>query len=439
MRRLALLLASLAVAAPVAAADPPPLAAAAGDRVSQESTGDPSMLAAADDITRQVSALRGLTLARPFQKGVLSREAIGQKLRDRIAKEYTPAEIGVESRVLKRLGLLPPDADYEQMLLDLLMEQVAGFYDPFARELYIADWVGMDLQRPALAHEIEHALQDQHFDLKRFASPLKEDGDRQLARSALVEGDGMAVMLDFLAQTMGIDTSKLPGAYDAMSEQVTSGVLAASPVFNRVPRFLRETLLFPYVAGMKLVFALRKGHPWSRVDEAFKSPPESTEQVLHPEKYFAHEHPIAVTAAPIGALPGRELRRDVLGELEWRLLFATRLSDGPAERAAQGWGGDRMVAYGGDDGPVAVVDLSTWDSDDDAVQAESALRKLLPKQTNLPEVAPDAAAIYVVGDEAWSVERRGRQLLAMFGVPKAAQRAAADEVWAKWKVGAAKK
>ena len=82
--------------------------------------------------------------------------------------------------MLKRLGLLPADVDYEKLLLDLLMEQVAGFYDPFARQLYIADWLPLEMQRPALAHEIEHALQDQHFDLKKFATPIKDDGDRQL-------------------------------------------------------------------------------------------------------------------------------------------------------------------------------------------------------------------------------------------------------------------
>src|SRR5207249_4638730 len=95
-----------------------------------------ALIAAADDITRQVVALRGLSQTRPFAKGVLSRDAISAKLKDRIGKEYTADEIQIEARILKRLGLLPPDADYEQMLLDLLKEQVAGFYDPFARQLY---------------------------------------------------------------------------------------------------------------------------------------------------------------------------------------------------------------------------------------------------------------------------------------------------------------
>src|SRR5262249_11313572 len=121
------------------------------------------LMSAADDITRQVAALRGLEPKRSVARGVLGRDAIGAKLKERIAKEYTADEIRVESRVLKRLGLLPRDADYQKLLMDVLLEQVAGFYDPLSHHLYIADWLGLELQRPALAHEIEHALQDQYF------------------------------------------------------------------------------------------------------------------------------------------------------------------------------------------------------------------------------------------------------------------------------------
>jgi hypothetical protein len=303
-----------------------------------EPSGMAALLAAADDITRQVVALRGLETRRPIARGVLSREEIGRKLNDRIAKEYTPGEIKVESRFLKRLGLLPPETDYLGLLTSLLQEQVAGFYDPFSRQLYIADWLGLELQRPAMAHEIEHALQDQHFDLKQFAAPIKDDGDRQLARAALVEGDGTAVMLEFVAQSNGLDASRLPDAViSSIGKQIAAGAMDQSPIYSRAPRFLRETLLFPYFAGMQFVHALRRGHTWARINEVWRAPPESTEQVIHPEKYLAGERPVQVTASPLASLaPRTELRRDVLGELELRVLFASRMPDGDAERAAAG-------------------------------------------------------------------------------------------------------
>ena len=398
----------------------------------------PPLIAATDDITRQVSALRGLSLIKPFARGLLNRDQIIKKLRARIDKEYSPAELAVEARLLKRLGLLPADADYLKMLTDLLEEQVAGFYDPFAKELYVADWLGDDLQRPAMAHEIEHALQDQHFDLKAFASPLKEDGDRQMARSALVEGDGTAVMFEFVVQSMGLDLP--PDAVASMSQQlISSQAAAASPALAKAPRFLRDTMTFPYFAGLQFVMAMRKGkQPWSRIDEVFKSPPESTSQILHPAKYLAHERPAQVTATSIDALaPGKELRRDVIGELEWRLLLETELGDAEAERAAAGWGGDRLVAWGDDkDGPVAIVDLSTWDTEDDAVELETAARHWLAKCSKQPEPAADKPAIFTTNNESNALERHGRQVLTMIGVPADKRAAIADEVWKKWKVEA---
>jgi hypothetical protein len=408
--------------------------------------GASALLAAADDITRQVANLRGLEPKRSVAKGVLGRDAIGAKLRERIGKEYTPEEVRVEARTLKRLGLLPADADYEKLLIDLLMEQVAGFYDPYERQLYIADWLGMELQRPALAHEIEHALQDQYFDLKGFSEPIKDDGDRQLARSALVEGDGTAVMLEFVAQSLGLDLAKLkaPSVMDQLGSQLAAGAMNQSPVFTRAPRFLRETLIFPYFAGMNFVLKLRGSGAWSRVDELFKRPPESTEQVIHPDKYVAHEPPVPVVPAPIEALaPAKVLRRDVLGELEFRVLLSSRLDDGVAGRAAEGWGGDRLVVYGepdANDGKApplpSLVDLSTWDTVKDAEEIESALRALFALQTGRPDPHGKAAAVFEQGGESWFVERRGQSVLALFGVPSSSRAAVADEVWRKWKVGA---
>lgn len=439
----AALVAALLLSSSPAFSDKPP-GAPSEPAAAKPAEGITALLAAADDITRQVAALRGLQPKRPIDRGVLSREEIGARLRERIAKEYTPDEIRVESRVLKRLGLLPEGADYQQILLDLLMEQVAGFYDPFARKLFIADWLGMELQRPALAHEIQHALQDQHFDLKAFATPIKDDGDRQLARSALVEGDGTATMLEFFAQSLGLDVARIASMGDSLGKQLAAGMLAQSPAFTRAPRFLRETLLFPYFAGLNFVLALRKGQPWSKVDEAFRAPPDSTEQVLHPDKFFARERPSTITTTSLAALGARkELRRDVLGELSFRVLFSERLNEGVAERAAAGWGGDRLVAYGepGDTKPVTVVDFSSWDTEEDASEAAAAMQKLMARLTgketgpkNLDVKESKEPASYDVGGESFYCERRGREVLSIFGVPVEIRAAVADEVWAKWKV-----
>jgi hypothetical protein len=414
MRFLALSLVCFAF--PVAAKKPkpePPKQAAPAPKPPKD-----ALLAAADEIEQQVAKLRGLAIKRPLAKGVLSRDEIGVKLKERIGKEYTADEVRAESRVLKRLGLLPPDADYEKMILDLLMEQVAGFYDPYAQKLYIADWLPLEMQRPALAHEIQHALQDQHFDLKRFAEPIKDDGDKQLAHSSLVEGDGTLVMLFFQAQAMGVPVDQLPDLIAQIGRQMLQGGMGTTPLFDKAPAFLKETLIFPYLNGMSFVWS-RYASGWTKIDELFKTPPESTEQILHPEKY-GKEHPIAITPGPMPSLGARkELRRDVLGELEWRILFGSKLPEDVANKAAAGWGGDRLVAYADGDAPPVVVDLSAWDTETDAKEMEAAAIQLLPKLAQ--------------PGEEWFVERKRDRVLVVFGAPQGSRAAVAADVWKGWK------
>lgn len=439
MLRRTLLVAAL-IAAPVyakkAGTKPPPATPTPKPGAPAAKAPKDALLAAADEIARQVAALRSLAIVKPLQKGVLSRDEIGAKLKERIGKEYTPEEVRSEARVLKRLGLLPYDADYEKMILALLMEQVAGFYDPFTAKLYIADWLPLEMQRPALAHEIEHALQDQHFDLKRFAEPIKDDGDRQLAHSALVEGDGTALMLEFQAQSMGLPVDQLPDLVAQIGKQMLQGGMGSTPLFDKAPAFLKETLIFPYLGGLGFVEALRKTSPWPKVDAVFKAPPESTEQILHPEKY-PNEHPMKVTAAPLPSLGarGKELRRDVLGELEFRIWFESKLNEADAEKAAAGWGGDRLVAYSDPGAPVdtppVVVDLSGWDSETDAKEAEAAANKVMLKLTG--KAVDGTPGLYKDpnGEESL-VQRKGDQLLLIFGATSAAPVAA--EAWKTWKI-----
>lgn len=444
---LALLLPAVAVARPVKKKPATAAKSATRTTATKATSKAPkdALLAAADEIARQVSALRGLSLKAPLQRGVLTRDEIGAKLKDRIGKEYTPDEVRAESRVLKRLGLLAPDVDYEKMLLDLLMEQVAGFYDPFAAKLYIADWLPLEMQRPAMAHEIEHALQDQHFDLKKFASPIKDNGDLQLARSSLVEGDATAVMLEFQAQAMGVPPDQLGELIAQMGKQLVSGSFGQTPLFDKAPAFVKETLMFPYLSGLLFVESIRKSSPWAKVDDVFKNPPESTEQILHPEKYAAREHPVRVTPAPIAALaPKKEVRRDVFGELVMKILFATAPpppatptskkagsgavndlvgTDTLAEKAAAGWGGDREVAYAEGDGPATVVDLSVWDTEGDAKEAELVAQRLMQKLAD-----GDAA------HDDWLVSRDGDKLLMVFGAPRGTGPQVVAEAMKSWKI-----
>jgi hypothetical protein len=219
------------------------------------------------------------------------------------------------------------------------------------------------------------------------------------------------------------------------------GGMGTTPLFDKAPAFLKETLLFPYLGGLSFIESLHRHTPWSRINEVFKDPPESTEQVLHPEKYLAHEKPIKVTPAPLPSLGARkELRRDVIGELEWKILFASKLPEEIAEKAAAGWGGDRLVAYSDPahpDAPPAIVTRSVWDSETDAKEAEAAARKLVAAlaggKSDKTEKSDAAFVSDAAGDE-WSVERHGDELVVLFGVPSGTHESVAAEVWKSWKV-----
>lgn len=400
------------------------------------------LLAMADEIAEKVAAQRGLARKRTIKKGVLAREQIAARLMERVKREYTPDEIRAEERVLKRLGLLDEGVDYEKTVNNLLMEQVAGFYDPFAKELFIADWLGSELQRPAIAHEIAHALADQHFDLRPYGTPIKEDGDRQLARAALVEGDGTAAMLEFTladqAAATGLpipaDVGQIPDAFFSIS----SGLMGAGsmPAFDRAPRYLRETLIFPYMEGLRFVVHVRRRQPWSAVNAIYQRPPDSTEQILHPEKYFAREAPVPVKEAPLAPLAAwSRLRGETLGEFQTRLWLETKLDAHTARRASEGWGGDRLVAYeppGG--GAVTVVLLSTWDSEADAEEFQRAVSRLLARRADRPEAAGELVT-YVAGGQAFAIERRGARVLALIGLPEGLRASVAEAAWGGWRIG----
>jgi hypothetical protein len=385
----------------------------------------------ADEITAQVARLRGLPLKRPMARGILTREEIRKRLEERLAKEFPKAEIVAEGMVLKRLGLIPPEADYLKLVLDLLTDQVAGFYDPFKRQLFIASWMPVDMQRPALAHEITHGLQDQHFDLRRFTVGLKGNADRQLARAALLEGDGTGVMLEY---ALGVDLGSLPSGVMAMLKPMMQ--MFSSPTFQRTPRYLREVLVFPYTAGLDLVATLRRRLAWSKINAFYVRPPESTEQVLHPEKLLAGERPVLITPRPLRELKGgREVWQDTLGEAQLRLYLEQHVGKDRAETAAAGWGGDRAVAcqMPGQTG-VAVVHYSVWDSEQDAIEFEEAQVAALAKLAGRPAQASGPAVYAAEGGVVYAVTRQGNRVLSGYGIPAIAWSGIEAEVPKTWKV-----
>ena len=422
---------AFAFARPAARADAPP--------------GRPELaklLAETDAIAATVSKLRGLPVKRPLVRSVVTREQVTRRVLERMDEEKSAQEILAEQRAFQRLGLLPAEFDYKKLVLDLLTEQIAGFYDPKPKALYLADWLPVETQKMVMAHEIDHALQDQSFDLLAFLLAEEKNADATLARQALVEGDGVALMIEYIIAQLAPDAVAAiwaePAIVDTMSAQLSSQQGGAE--LARAPRVVREALLFPYLDGLRFVAAARRTGAWSVIDAMFARPPASTEQILHPEKYVTGEAPHALAARKLPALVGHTpLWENVMGELMVRVLLEEHgVSADTARKAAAGWGGDRLQvlapAPGKDSGaPTDLVAVwwTSWDTEQDAGEAQAALSSAARTfASSRSKVNEGAYAPYrdATGDVTF-VERRGTRIVVVFGAPPDAVKKLRADAW----------
>src|SRR5438874_2733760 len=208
-----------------------------------------ALIAATDEVLKETSELRQLSIIKPVPSSTQSREEIQRAIIKNLNEETSAADLHATEVILKKLGLAPNDFNYRDLMVRLLTEQVAGYYEPKTQQFHLADWIDADGQRPVMAHELTHALQDQHFNLRRFEKWPKGDSDAELAAHALIEGDATLAMALYVASNpfRALAFLKSLGSTGLPSEEL-----------DKAPRALRETLLFPYQDGQKWVSVLYK-------------------------------------------------------------------------------------------------------------------------------------------------------------------------------------
>jgi hypothetical protein len=316
------------------------------------------------EIEAQVRAERGLPAPSIGPAQLLSRSDLEAELRRNFDRDYPPARRQADNVMFRALGLLTPAQDIGQLQLKLLGSQVIGFYDDKTKRMAVISEVGVDaVAKVTYAHEYTHALQDKAFGLASLDIQAQGQDDRDLARLALVEGDATTMMTLWALAHLS-------------PEELTGIGLAPQPDTSGIPSWMLDQLLFPYTSGAEFVARLHASGGWSAVDAVFKEPPASTEQVLHYEKYVAHEAPRNMAPPHVAAALGSgwtETPADILGE-ETTLLWLKALGvpESDAMNAAEGWGGDRVVAASTADGQLAVAWHIVWDSPGDARQFSAA-------------------------------------------------------------------
>jgi hypothetical protein len=334
------------------------------------------------EIEDQVSAERGLPAKVRLEPTILSPAEVKARMEAQFTKDNPPVEIANAEDTLKALGLLPADATLGSLYVDMLGSQVAGFYDPEAKQMFVVSKSGTigPIEKATFAHEFTHALQDQSFGLAGIDVDSVGQGDRSLGRLALVEGDATLLMAHWMgAHLTPAELGELLNVDPEALSQLT-----------KMPAILRETLMFPYQQGLAFVNGLWANGGWEAVNRAFGDLPDSTEQILHPEKYLAGEKPVVVPldgAALAKAMgPGwTATPEDTLGEFQmsiWLRENGVKALD--AQAAAAGWGGDRYVYLRGPDGAYALALVTAWDSGADAAEFQAAAGIAAP---NLPGAA----------------------------------------------------
>ena len=342
----------------------------------------PSLEEVLAEIERRVSDDRGLT-----ETGDLVREFVSQEeMADIIAGLLSfGEETEVSERVWKLLGLIGPEDSLADAYTESYQSSVAGFFQPSQDRIVVAqngDGLGAYAEM-VYAHEYVHALQYGTYDIGELEEVVKDNADADRALTSLIEGDASLLQQRYFRRHLVHRLDEIQRTLDSLPEGPD------------VPAAVTDSLIFPYVAGPRFVAALHRSGGWEAVDRAFGNPPQSTEQILHPDKYFTEEAPLEVSLPEVEAALGdgwESKQDDVVGEFGVILLLQTALEEAAVQQAAEGWGGDRYAYYAGPDGAEVIVMLAAWDSEDDAEEFFEGYTELL-YGLGAADIAEESAAV----------------------------------------------
>ncbi len=322
-----------------------------------------------EEVEETVADMRGLAAQEDVPRSLITPEELRQQVIDEFFADYTEEDAKDEAIVLSAFGFLPPDFDLYTLYIDLYSEQVAGYYDTEEEAFYVISSdtdVFNSYDALTYAHEYTHALQDQNFDLDGFMyydddAWWEINGDAGTARLALIEGDATLLQLFYIGEMSS----------EQLTEMMTALADLETPILNAAPEYIQQSLMFPYEGGVIFVQALYDEGGWEMVDAAYDDPPLSTEQILHPERYFDGDEPQSVELEDDLVILGDDYRQvwpaGTFGEFNLFLFLQQHMDGTDAGQAAEGWDGDLYAAYHNDDsGDTVIVMLTVWDDSGEA-------------------------------------------------------------------------
>jgi hypothetical protein len=418
-----------------------------------------------DDILDFASHDTGLPIKHPVKRKLIQRDEVQAYIEKSMREDKDAQRLERSAEVLKKFGLLPRDFDLSHFLVVMLREQVAGYYDPKTQTVNLLNWVEPEAQRPVLAHELTHALQDQSFGLERWLEDVESPGhnhgptpsdinnDEEIAaRQAMVEGQAMLVLLDYTLAPTGKTLLDSPQMAEALKQGVLVGT-ADMPAFRDAPIFLKETLTFPYRYGLDFTAALlNAGGMQLAYSGVYKNPPKTTREIMEPEMYLAHEK-----LEPLKQLdftkdfPGYDwFDFGAIGEFDIAVLVEQFQGGDEAKRLYPHWRGGYYFAgrpKGDKSAPLGLLYVSRWSdasaaAEFAAVYANSLVQRYqraraLGGDGKVIDDAPPADSWRTLrGKHAWLteggaviIEVRGDMLLISESLTEDATKRAENDFW----------
>ena len=454
--------------------EPPPGA----PEPSKESTISPKqakdLFRSVDEILQFASDDTGLPIKHKVKRKLTKRDEVQSYIEKNMKDDKDAKRLERSSAVLKKFGLLPRNFDLSSFLVTMLREQVAGYYDAKTKTVYLLNWLDAEQQKPVLAHELTHALQDQSFGIEKFMksaeggnedkgkdkdekdpSPADIANDEQSsARQAIVEGQAMVVLLDYTLAPTGKSLLESPQIVDALKQGMLVGT-ADSPAFRDAPIFLKEELTFPYRYGLDFTAALLKaGGKKLAYAGAFDNPPKTTREIMEPDTYLSHEK-----LDPVKLIDMEKDFKDydpfdigAMGEFDVDILVEQYAGREEATSIYPEWRGGYYFAgkpKANQAAPIALLYISRWSSPEKAAEFAAVYANSLAKRYQkrqgldtdgkVAEDAPPADSWRTLrGRHAWLTEEgvvlievRGDGVLISESLDPETTQRAEDDFWPK--------
>jgi hypothetical protein len=343
-----LVFAGTAVAARQSSSAQAAIASGTATSTQANHSSSPDFIKAADQVLLQMSQILSLPIKQPLKKSLRSKQEVRDYLVREDKEDKNDAERYADAKTLEAFGLIPKDFPLDSFMLDVLTDQVAGLYDPKAKEFYIADWIPVDEQKTVMSHELTHALEDQSFRIDDWIKAARPNDDAELARDSVSEGSAMAAMVDYQMLDQHIGVRELPD----VTLLIRAGAITEmdkDPNLAKAPIYIRDELLFPYLAGTGFTQEFLKAHSgWKDIHLVFENPPVSTQQILHPDLYLNGTKPVAATLPTWkGVVPEnwKLLEENTMGEFGVGEVLKQFRKDNSEDPLSTAWKGDRYAVF----------------------------------------------------------------------------------------------